>query len=112
MPRCEKPTPQELQRLIEEHNISFEGPVPPSEWPAQYADVFRNIRNIGRTEYTEYKPNATRGLLTVAGTKKRVRELVCSADKCRKQSLNFNEEDWRGETEDKVLGRFAAEVVW
>lgn len=109
MPKRDKDrklTAEQHRELAEEYNICFDGPTPPSSWPVQYAEIFRNIRDIERLRYDEYGPNEKRGMLM----KDRVVRLTRIAYNCRKQ--RENEATWRGHTEPEVVSRFDAEVVW
>jgi hypothetical protein len=113
MPRREKDvklTPEKHRGLIEEYDVCFDGPIPPSSWPVQYMDIFRNIRDIERLRYDEYGANEKRGMLSVGEMKERVLRLIRIAYNCRKQ--RENEATWRGHTEPEVVSRFNAEVVW
>jgi hypothetical protein len=113
MPKREKDTKHtsdNYRGLIEEHDVFFDGPVPPSCWPTQYADIFRNIRDIERLRFDEYGPNENRGTLSVAEMKDRVVRLIRIAYNCLRQ--RENEPTWRGHTEPEVISRFNAEVVW
>lgn len=113
MPNREKDTgspPKDVRDLIEEYNISFDGPIPPSSWPVLYRDIFQNIRDIERLRFDEYGPNEKRGMLSVAEMKVRVRRLIRIAQDCRKQRKN--EVGWRLHTEPEIVSRLIAEVVW
>lgn len=96
--------------LIEEHNIIFEGPIPPSDWPPQYAEIFRKIRDIGRLQFDEYGHSDRRGMLTLREMSKRVLDLTHKAYTCRNQ--RENEMAWRIHTEPMIVSGFSAEVVW
>lgn len=109
MPRREN-NPKEHRELIEDHDIYFDGPIPPSSWPVHYSKIFQNIRDIERLRFDEYGSNEKRGILPVAEMKKRVSKLNGIAYKCRKQ--RENEATWRGHTEPEVISRFDAEVLW
>jgi hypothetical protein len=105
-----KLTDEQHRKLVEEYNIHFDGPIPPSRWPNRYAEVFRNILDIKSLRYDEYRPNERRGLLAVAEMKDRVAKLTRIAYSCRKQ--RENEATWRGLTEPEIVSRFAAEATW
>lgn len=105
-----KLTAEQHRKLVEKYNIHFDGPIPASSWPAQYVQVFRNIRDIARVRYEEYKPSERRKMITVAEMKDRVAKLNRIAYSCRKQ--RENEATWRGLTEPEIVSRFAAEVAW
>lgn len=108
MPR--KLSAEQIRDLIQQYNISFVGPVPPSSWPTQHIDVFQQIRNISQERYEKYGPKEQKGILEVEETKKRVRRLNNIAYDCRTQRLN--EAGWRLNTEPEVFFRFGTEVVW
>jgi len=105
-----KLTAEQHRELVEEYNIYFDGPIPPSSWPVQYTEIFRNIRDIQHLRYDEYGPNEKRGPSTVTQMKNRVLNLNRIAYTCRKQ--RENEATWRGQTEPEIVFRFGVEVVW
>jgi hypothetical protein len=109
-PRRAQLKPEAVQKLIKEYNINFEGISPPSEWPAQYAEVFRIIYDIKNLAYEEYEPNGRRTTLAVAEMKDRVAKLNRIARSCLDQ--RENEATWRGLTEPQIVFRFDAEVKW
>jgi hypothetical protein len=98
------------RELIEEYEICFEGPIPPSRWHSKYTDIFRTIRDIERLRYDEYGHNEKRGILPVAEMKARVRRLNLIAYRDRK--TRENEATWRAHAEHEVVFRFSTEVVW
>lgn len=108
--RRPKLRPEELRKLIKEYNINFDGILPPSEWPAQYAELFRKIYDIKNLAYEEYKPSERRTTLAVTEMKDRVAKLSRIARSCLLQDAN--EPTWRGLTESHIFSRFDAEVKW
>ena len=103
-------TPEELGALIRQYRINFEGPLPPSDWPAPYAETFQTIRNIGRLQYEDYRPNEWKTVHDVEEAKRSVRKINRTAYSCRRQRLN--EDGWRLRTEPRIVSRFEAEVIW
>ena len=101
---------EEYRALMKEWEISFDGPIQPSSWPAEYAKRFQVIRNISRIWFDEYSQSLKFDKLSVADKKARIRALVISARYCRENGVE--ESTWRTETENKVVARFSAELVW
>ena len=106
--KTRKATAEELRLLNDRYQIEFEGPIPTSCWPSEYAHIFQNIRAISRTFYDDYQP--TQDLLSTSEKKNGVRKLNQAAYSCRKARLD--EDEWRFKTEVKVVARFSSEVVW
>lgn len=102
--------PEELRKLMKEYDINFEGVLPPSEWPVQYAELFRKIYDIKHLAYEEYKPSERRTILAVAEMKDRVAKLNRISRSCLDQ--DGNEATWRGLTEHQIVSRFDEEVKW
>jgi hypothetical protein len=102
--------PEELRKLMNEYSINFEGILPPSEWPVQYAELFRKIYDIKNLAYEEYQPGERRTTLAVAEMKDRVAKLNRIARTCLYQ--DGNEATWRGLTEHQIVSRFDEEVKW
>ncbi|OJJ32934.1 hypothetical protein ASPWEDRAFT_598165 [Aspergillus wentii DTO 134E9] len=116
-PREKKKTlsPEDQLRLMEEYNISFDGPIPPRDWPARYRENLEKIHQIARETYDDYgKDGRLADRLTVlpniAQVKRRAWELRNEAYRCRRQMVN--EATWRSSTESFVTAQFNAEVVW
>lgn len=109
-----KLTQEELRQLIEEYNISFEGPLPPREWPERYRQTFEEIRGIGNLRIeasTSRSENNTLGQIPAQWQlKRRAIWLSRVAWRCRRERAN--EAQWRQETEPVVLARFDLEVSW
>lgn len=104
------PVSERLRSWISKYNIIFEGPLPSRNWPHQYEDIFRSIRDIDRIRFEEYTPNGDRGLLTVSEMKARVVNINKIAYICRR--ARANESTWRLKMEHWILWRFDAEVAW
>ena len=106
---------EQTRQIMKEVDIAFVGPKDESRWPQQYADIFREVRDIGRSYFEDLgkekkrNPNAASSM-PVHSLKSRVRKL--------KKSLvlpgedPFNERTLRGSIEPHVFSRFAAEVKW
>jgi hypothetical protein len=105
-----KLTPDQHRALVEEYNISFDGPIFPSRWPAQYEHIFQKIRDIQCLRFDEYRPEGTMEIPTVSEMKNRVLELTDIAHDCRRR--RENEATWRAHTEPMIVSRFDAEAVW
>jgi hypothetical protein len=110
-----KLTQEELRQLIEEHNISFEGPIPPREWPERYRHTFEEIRGIEnlRIEAATSRTDDDHAVAQVPAQwqlKRRAIWLSRVAWRCRRERAN--EAQWRHETEPVVLARFDLEVSW
>jgi hypothetical protein len=107
--------PEEERRLMEEYEISFDGPLLSRDWPPQYKENFEKIRQIGRETYDDYgKDGRLDHRLTVLPNipqiKRRASKLRSQAYRCRQQRVN--EATWRTSVERFVLAQFSAEVVW
>jgi hypothetical protein len=108
-----------------EADIEFLGPIPSNEWLESYQRHFQPIRDIARTEFSNYfgsSPNSCTCLRVIGERQSKpypsqietkqqtVAQLRTIASRCRKQRQN--EAGWRDEIEVLVFGRLAGEVVW
>ena len=110
-PKKEKCSPQQLRRLIGDHQIRFHGgPIRRKDWPDKHRSAFEPIRAISRLWYDEFEHGGDRDILTVIETKKRVRELRKRARHCRE--TRSNEDTWKDSVLPIVTARLNAEVVW
>ena len=101
---------EELLALIKDHNIHFDGPVPPRQWPSQYRHHFQVIHEIGRVRYAEYK-------LDKKVPRGRVKDFRNRVYSLREKAYHFldnpslNETTWR-DLEQPILKRFDERVIW
>ncbi|EER25114.1 hypothetical protein CPC735_017160 [Coccidioides posadasii C735 delta SOWgp] len=97
------------RRLVDQHNIKFDGPIQPSEWPTSYAQIFRKVRDIEKVRSDEYCSSQRNDLLEAQRNRNfnRASNLVNAAYECRISSLD--EENWRRKTEDFLLKRFSSD---
>lgn len=107
--------PEEERRLMEQYEISFDGPLLPRDWPVQYKEIFEKIRQIVRETYDDYgKDGRLDHRLTVLPNipqiKRRACELLREAHRCRRQRVN--EATWRLSIEHFIISQFRAEVIW
>lgn len=108
-----KSTEQELRDEIERFNIEFVGLLLPSEWPEQYADMFKKVRIIGKTSWEPDEVNgpvADNDTLDRRRMKIRALQLMHEAQADRKDRVN--EPTLRGNAEPLVFGRFKMELKW
>lgn len=110
-PRKTKPDKELLKRLVDDYSISFEGPVPPKQWPIRYSHLFQVIRDISANRYDEYIKRTDIDPKAVRKQKSRVRDLRIRASSLR-TDYGIEEGTWRGLIETLVMGRFDQEVVW
>jgi len=100
--------PRQLSTLLRQYKILFLNYA--TTWPEEYREIFEDIKQIGREEYSTYRPNENRDDLTVAQTRERVHEVVKAANKDYK--CRANEQTLRIHTEPLVFKRFESEVKW
>ncbi|KAL5355359.1 hypothetical protein BJX96DRAFT_170599 [Aspergillus floccosus] len=101
----------EERRLVTDYNIRFEGPVLPSQWPAQYSAIYQTVRTIETVKYEEYisqAPSSPADKTRQIRTLNRAHALIRAASDCRKASLH--EGEWRRSTEDLLLRHFDDEL--
>lgn len=80
------------------------------QWPREHRHIFEDIKQIGREQYSTYKPDENRDDLTVAQTRERVYGVVRAANK--DYESRANEQTLRLHTEPLVFKRFESEVKW
>jgi hypothetical protein len=102
---------QQLRIHVENHDIKFEGPVPPSQWPDRYKHLFQVIHNIWSNRYDDYEKRTDVDARIKRSQCARVRDLRINASRLR-VDVESNEDTWRGLIEVKVIGRFDQEIVW
>ena len=74
--RDRKLTAEEHRKLVEEYGIVFDGPIPPTSWPCQYAQIFSTIREIERLIFDEYELNEKRSVFKAVEMQRRVKRLT------------------------------------
>ena len=102
--------PEKWQVLLQKWNIIYERPINPRKWPSDYKAVFGDIRAISRVWMQDYVQQNDFDLLPLRNKQIRVAQLVNSARDCL--TTFKDEDDWREQTEDKILSRFSSEVIW
>ncbi|KAF4633227.1 hypothetical protein G7Y89_g4891 [Cudoniella acicularis] len=95
---------EQLQKLVADYNLKFEGPVPPKQWPTQYSHLFQVIRNIWANRYDDYIIRTDTDQKTVRRQKARVRDLRTNVSRLR-TDFGINEDIWRDSIEKPVIGR-------
>jgi hypothetical protein len=107
----EKVSKERYRTLIAQHNIVFEGPAPPQDWPTPYEHHFSAIRSIWACRYDEYKKKKDISRVTRRKQKERVNALREKAYELRKD-VNINEATWRDSVETFVIERFENSTIW
>ncbi|KAF2734480.1 hypothetical protein EJ04DRAFT_244784 [Polyplosphaeria fusca] len=105
-PKKEKLSDERLHDLIQEYNISFEGPVPPIEWPLAYSHHFHVIRSIWAQRHDSHV-----GKIATLGSiqRNKARKLREKAKSLAK-AIKINESTWR-QCEDRVVARFNRHTI-
>ncbi|KAF4466992.1 hypothetical protein FALBO_6141 [Fusarium albosuccineum] len=108
--------PREVQRqLMEKYNIHFDGPIDPTvspRWPSSCHTIFQHIRQLGRTEYAEYRDSITADSLRFpwrGQVQRRAKRITEKAMLCIKGKKN--ESGWRLCLESEVMARFTVEIA-
>ncbi|OQV02273.1 hypothetical protein CLAIMM_07502 [Cladophialophora immunda] len=97
---------QRLRDDIERFRIEFVGPVLPSEWPAEFQDLFTTIQALGNTPWLLHKPKHLDQDSDEANrwrVQQRAYELMSEAKANRRDRVN--EPTLRGDTEPLVFER-------
>jgi len=110
MPPQKKLRRDELQELVDVHNIVFEGTVPSSDWPAQYERLFRVIKDISNIRYEEYVERTDLDMSIISLQESRVASLQGQASNFRRD-ISINEASWRN-IERLVFERLTIEAAW
>ncbi|KAF2175980.1 hypothetical protein K469DRAFT_755936 [Zopfia rhizophila CBS 207.26] len=100
----------DLQELIQNYRIYFEGPVPPSMWPKQHEHLFRGIRDIWATRFDEYEQRTDIDRNRKEDQIQRVNSLRDRAYSLR-EDVNINEGTWRTQVEPLVIQRFEERII-
>ena len=85
----------------------------PKRTRTRHDPIFRDIRDIGRTQYDAYQANIyieSRDKPWRQTTKRRADRISRLATKCRETQQN--EMEWRLKIEPEVTARFDIEVTW
>jgi len=104
---------EEYRTLMKEYRIHFDGPVGKDEWPASHRKKFDDIRNLGRTEFLQYRESIRADSEFYPWreqTKRRAERIAELAERCREGRKN--EAGWRLSLESEILVRFTIEVAW
>ncbi|KAH8592079.1 hypothetical protein B0O99DRAFT_689861 [Bisporella sp. PMI_857] len=105
-----KLTPEKLMQHLENHDIQFEGPIPPRKWPDRYAPLFQVIRKIWAIRYDEYIKRTDIEQKTVHRQRRRVRAIISKTAKFRR-NIGSLEETWRDSAEKIVAEVFDEEAI-
>lgn len=118
-PRTDKKA--DLQRLIEDYNIIFKGPVPPQDWPGHlkfqhprdgtYNHRFSVFRKIWSNRYDRLKSKGDLNNKNRGDHEEFVNSLRDTARSLRKD-ININESTWRHHLEGPVFRKFRENVIW
>ncbi|KAF5589548.1 hypothetical protein FPCIR_6751 [Fusarium pseudocircinatum] len=110
------PNQREIQRqLMKKYNIVFDGPIDSisnPQWPSTCNTVFEHIRQLGRTDYSQYRESISADFTKspwryqVQRRAKRITEKAKLCIESRK-----NESGWRLSLESEVMARFSVEIA-
>jgi hypothetical protein len=111
------PNQREIQRqLMKKYNIVFDGPIDSianPQWPSTCNTIFEHIRQLGRTDYSQYRESISADFqrspwrYQVQRRAKRITEKAKLCIESRK-----NESGWRLSLESEVMARFSVEIAW
>ena len=104
---------KDIETLLKEYHISFDGPIESQRWPDRHKVLFENIRRAGSRLYDDYKQrraNVTPDKPWVNSTINRADRLVKTVQRCNSERLN--EAGWRLALEPQIFSRFTVEVAW
>jgi len=96
---------------LEQFDIRFEGPVPPTEWPGRYRHHFQVIRDIWANRYDNYSQRIGGAQKAVNKYRNRVKTIVDEAATFR-ENTGRNESTWRASIENSVLEYLKKEIRW
>ncbi|KAF5254459.1 hypothetical protein FANTH_717 [Fusarium anthophilum] len=107
---------REIQRqLMKKYNIVFDGPIDSianPQWPSTCNTIFEHIRQLGRTDYSQYRESISADFTKspwryqVQRRAKRITEKAKLCIESRK-----NESGWRLSLESEVMARFSVEIA-
>ncbi|KAG4272969.1 hypothetical protein FPRO04_10049 [Fusarium proliferatum] len=107
---------REIQRqLMKKYNIVFDGPIDSianRQWPSTCNTIFDHIRQLGRTDYSQYRESISADFTKspwryqVQRRAKRITEKAKLCIESRK-----NESGWRLSLESEVMARFSVEIA-
>ncbi|KAF4946513.1 hypothetical protein FGADI_11151 [Fusarium gaditjirri] len=110
------PNQREIQRqLMKKYNIIFDGPIDSianPQWPSTCNTIFEHIRQLGRTDYSQYRESISADFTKspwryqVQRRAKRITEKAKLCIESRK-----NESGWRLSLESEVMARFSVEIA-
>ena len=102
---------RKLIKLSEKEHIHFHNPE--DIQPGNHQQVFRAIRELGRSNFEQYSHNVTHEIHQKpwrGKIKQQAERIVRLAEDCR--HARQNELGWRLKLEPEILARFLTEVTW
>jgi hypothetical protein len=101
---------------MKKYNIIFEGSIDSvdrSILPSNCRTVFEHLRQLGKTEFEQYRENVSADLLHQPWreqARRRAKRISALAKLCLEGRKN--ESGWRLSLEPEIMARFSTEVAW
>ncbi|KAF5671652.1 hypothetical protein FDENT_10828 [Fusarium denticulatum] len=110
------PNKREIQRqLMKKYNIIFDGPIDSiadPQWPSICNTIFEHIRQLGRTDYSQYRESISADFTKSPWKyqlQRRAKRITEKAKLCIESRKN--ESGWRLSLESEVMARFSVEIA-